>query len=272
MKKFFHSILIALIFFNLPVISFPKEDFIYNLSNKQIDKIIKLSRSLYPSTNDSFILFTEKSLGVKYKGDPLGEGEYETYDKDPLYNFKEADCVTFIEQCLALSISKSFKDFLPNLNKIRYKNGKIGILTRNHYSLADWLPNNKWLVQDVTREIGKNYIKNTSRTIDKQKFFKDKGINVDINKIICTTNYIPKDKIKKIKDKLSSGLIIFHVGDIPGIIVLHWGVLIKDQKSDKLFIRHASSIQSKVVDEEFITYLEKYKFIKGLKFIKINNI
>lgn len=241
-----------------------------NLSDNEFNQNIKKAWKDFPNINERFVYHTIEFLGTKYTCDPLGEGKEGTIDKDPLCDFNNVDCVTFIEQCLALAMSKSKQDFLKNLNKIRYKDGKISYITRNHYSIIDWLPNNKWLVTDATKEIGGKYVNCTERIIDKQKFFQDKGIKTTIDKITTKTSYIPKEKIIKIKNNLSSGLIIFHIGDKPGIFVLHWGVLIKSD--GKLYIRHASSVYKSVVDEELFGYLKKYKFIKGLKFIRINNI
>ena len=72
----------------------------------------------------------EQYLGTKYLIDPLGEEK--TPDKDPLIRYDAFDCMTFVETCLA-------NGDVEKLNKIRYKNGKIGLLNRNHFVETDWL-------------------------------------------------------------------------------------------------------------------------------------
>lgn len=236
---------------------------------RELDTIIKEARKNFPDVINRFVFHSTNFLGTKYVCGPLGEGIRGKIDKDPLYDFDKVDCVTFIEQSLALTISKSYKDFLPNLNKIRYKNGKISYLTRNHYSVPDWLLNNKWVVSDATEEIGSKNVKYLTRTIDKQKFFNKAGLKIAMKPVCMKTSYIPKKNIKNIRDKLKAGLIIFHIGKKTGIFTLHWGILVKDYKNNKFLIRHASSVKKKVVDEDFFKYLKKYKFIKGLKFLKL---
>lgn len=36
------------------------------------------------------------------------------------------------------------------LQRIRYKDGVIGVLTRNHFTEADWVVNNSWLIKNIT--------------------------------------------------------------------------------------------------------------------------
>ena len=78
--------------------------------------------------------FTGQSfLGVPYMNSPLGEGVMP--DSDPLIRFDAFDCTTFVETVLA-------GGDVNKLNKIRYKNGNVGFLNRNHFIESDWLINN----------------------------------------------------------------------------------------------------------------------------------
>lgn len=82
-------------------------------------------------------------LGVPYDSSgPLGEGELGRYDQDPLYRFDAFDCTTFVETVMALSRSSDRETFVEHLNAIRYLDGQVDYLKRNHIISLDWIPNN----------------------------------------------------------------------------------------------------------------------------------
>ena len=87
----------------------------------------------------------EEYLGAPYVLDPLGEGI--APDTDPTIRFDAFDCTTFVETALA-------NGDIDKLNKIRYKDGKIDFLNRNHFIETDWLPNNADLVENVSAQYG----------------------------------------------------------------------------------------------------------------------
>ena len=60
----------------------------------------------------------------------------------PLVNFKEINCMVYCEHVLAMAISDNFDNFFNNLQQIRYKDGIIGMKTRNHFGMADWITEN----------------------------------------------------------------------------------------------------------------------------------
>ncbi len=189
-------------------------------------------------------------LGTKYINSPLGEGI--TPDTDPLFRTDAFDCVTFVETVLADSD-------VTKLNQIRYKNGNVSFLDRNHFIETDWTTNNANLVENVSAK----YAKTAYRTvvIDKKSWFKQ-NYNIDTDFAPETVNleYIPYENITelninkavivmfvadkpKIRDKIGTDLAIFHMG-----LLLPGGVL-----------RHASSQQKSVVDVDFYEYIAQKK-------------
>lgn len=196
-------------------------------------------------------------IGAKYVNDPLGEEM--APDSDPLIRFDAFDCVTFVETALA----NGDRDILT---KIRYKNGEIGFLTRNHFIESDWIKNNSDIVQDATEKYS-DVIAQRKVTIDKQKWFKRvHNIDVKIPKTTVTIKYIPYDNIQTI----SSGkpLIVLFIVDNPKIAdkigtdlaVAHMGFLLPDGT-----LRHASSHFGRVIDVDFNEYIhERAKNKKNL--------
>ena len=145
-------------------------------------------------------------LGVKYVNDPLGEEI--APDTDPLIRFDAFDCMTFVETALA----NGNKD---RLTRIRYKNGEIGFLTRNHFVETDWIKNNA----DVVKNVSRKYSNNTAIrkvTVDKKRWFKRvHNINVDVPKQTAKLEYIPRDYIQDIK--ITKPVVVLFIIDNPKI-------------------------------------------------------
>ena len=76
-------------------------------------------------------------------------------------NLRGFDCFTFIENVVVLTRQIregifTFEDYAAELEKIRYRNGRVnGYSSRLHY-FSDWLFDNerKGIVKDITRETG----------------------------------------------------------------------------------------------------------------------
>src|SRR5947208_1381551 len=97
---------------------------------------------------------SRRYLGTAYRLFPLGEGSAERGSPKPPIRENGVDCMTFVEQSLAHALAPGPSDVVPLLQRIRYRSGKIDFGARNHYFLADWVPNNAWLVEDDTRRVG----------------------------------------------------------------------------------------------------------------------
>lgn len=188
----------------------------------------------------------EQYLGAKYVLDPLGEEK--TPDTDPLIRFDAFDCLTFVETSLA-------NGDVEKLNHIRYKNGDVNFVSRNHFASIDWLENNKNIVENVSYKYGKTAVR--TAVIDKQNWFKRMhNIDVKIPKQTAKIEYIPYSRLNEIQTDKT--LIVMFIVDNPKIvdkigtdlIVSHVGFLLPNGK-----LRHASSQYERVVDVDFQTYI-----------------
>jgi hypothetical protein len=94
-------------------------------------------------------------LGTPYVLGPLGEGAGHMPDPDPLYRWDAVDCLTFVEEVLALSRSCSLPEAEQVLQQIRYAGDAVRYDERNHVVETQWLPNNerKGFVRDITGEL-----------------------------------------------------------------------------------------------------------------------
>jgi hypothetical protein len=110
-------------------------------------------------------------LPYSYPDDPLGEGKQGQYDQDPLYRFDRFNCTTFVETVLALATSDSTDVFQRQINRIRYKGGKPSFVGRNHFISLDWIPNNNWLLTDITEDVAGRFSQVATATIDKKAWY-----------------------------------------------------------------------------------------------------
>ncbi len=205
----------------------------------------------------------EQYLGTKYLIDPLGEEK--APDKDPLIRYDAFDCMTFVETCLA-------NGDVEKLNKIRYKNGKIGLLNRNHFVETDWLNNNSNLLENVSNQYGKTERKKV--TIDKKAWFKKKyNINTRFKTQTAILEYIPYSEFKPISTE-EPLIVLFIIGNLKyyakmgsGLSVAHMGFLLPNG-----MLRHASKTDMCVTDVDFNEYIQKHKKYKkhiGFALVKI---
>lgn len=202
-------------------------------------------------------------LGAKYVSDPLGEDLLP--DADPLIREDAFDCTTFVETVLA-------KGNLNVLNQIRYKNGNIDFLSRNHFIETDWLPNNNHYVKDVTADYGRT--KQREVIIDKQKWLKTvHNIDAVFPKQTVKLNYIPYENLEKIKSAQPL-IVLFIAGNSEksdkigtDLAVVHMGFLLPNG-----ILRHASSEYGCVMDTDFYEYAQnraKDKNNLGIMLVKI---
>lgn len=202
------STLIALFFVANMVFAQNASKKFYQMTNTEIDSLLREVSKKPLTITEKMNLFSEYFLGTPYNFKCVGDGPYALYEPWPLVNFKETNCMSYCEHVLALSISDYWDNFFNNLQHIRYRNGLIGMKTRNHYTMADWLPQNNWLLKDVSRQIGGAFTKRVTRTISHKTFFAGKGIT-DPTDVLpdrrLTIDYVPLEKLAEVKDRLKTG-------------------------------------------------------------------
>lgn len=205
----------------------------------------------------------QKYLGATYLDNPLGEEL--PPDTDPLIRPDAFDCTTFVETALA-------DGDVEKLTKIRYKDGKVGFVNRNHFIETDWLINNSDIVADVTNEYGD--VATRTVTIDKQNWLHHVyNIDAEFEPQTVLLKYIPYDNLRQI-DASEPLIVLFIAGnfekrDIIGtdLAVRHMGFLLPGG-----VLRHASSQYGRVLDVDFYEYAmqrAKNKNNIGIMLVKI---
>jgi hypothetical protein len=85
----------------------------------------------------------------------LGEGASGRFDQYPLYRTDAFDCETFVDTVLAVALANNQNNFKQCMDQIRYLNGQVSFLARNHFTDLDWNKNNQdqGFLKDITTKI-----------------------------------------------------------------------------------------------------------------------
>lgn len=94
-------------------------------------------------------------LGKPYLLGALGEGISSNYDQFPLYRTDAFDCETYVDTVLALALANNPANFKQCINRVRYRDGLVSFINRNHFTCLDWNQNNQrqGFVKDITTTI-----------------------------------------------------------------------------------------------------------------------
>lgn len=179
---------------------------LYEFSETELDLYLPYIQAAIPDLRERIVHLARKTIGQPYELYLLGEFPFETHDPAPLYNLEKSDCVVFSEHVYAMALSDNWPSFFTLLQRIRYANGQIGVATRNHYTEADWNPNNSWLVQDITRQIGGEHVASYSQRVDRANFLKKRyGLDRDIPVETIEEDFIPFESVEQVKPHLRDG-------------------------------------------------------------------
>lgn len=249
-------------------------------------------------------------IGLPYGvGGPLGEGLNGRYDQDPLYRFDTFDCTTFVETVVSLALSRDVDEFESDMDKIRYENGEVDYLKRNHFPSLQWIPNNisnglfteinslllpaqerktaeavinlpGWLKKIKLEEIVTPYASNAERLdlLNELRSFAS-----EYQPIVARLDYLPISVLLKkpqVLKLIPNGSVVSFVRpnwdltEAAGthMNVSHQGIVF--QKKEGTILRHASSsAEKRVMDVPLLEYLKKFDnhpTLKGIHLLKVN--
>jgi hypothetical protein len=244
----------------------------------EIDTFIRRTSASHADFLGRLQIYSAAAKGTPYRRFPLGEGPQGKYDRKPLVDFARADCLTFCEQILAMTLAEHYDEMFQFLQRLRYRSGVIDIRGRNHFTVSDWLPNNSWLVEEVTTEIGGEFCVDMTKLIDRREVLRKKGVaEKELAAIppaeMQTLKYIPEAHLPAIKSRLRGGDIAVVIQSRPGIFAAHLGFVLRDS-TGRIFFRNASARRGvkKVVDEDFdalVKFLRRNPSWVGMVFMRV---
>jgi len=225
-------------------------------------------------------------VGKSFLGTPYVVGTLETKGGERLgINLREFDCVTFVENVIALSRcvksrQKSFEEFRRLLRKIRYRNGRLqGYASRLHY-FSDWIHDNqkKGIVRDVTADIGGRPFRKTINfmTIHPESYPPLKvAVNLrrmeSIERTISRRSlyYIPKRFVRTLEDQMQDGDVIAITTNTEGLDVQHVGFAVRVKS--RIHLLHASSAEGRVVlsKQTLYRYLMQSRTRSGIMVVRL---
>lgn len=204
-------------------------------------------------------------FGKQFIGTPYGAHTLEGPVEILTVNLDSLDCTTFVETVMALSGTigerrSSWRDFIYNLRRIRYRNGEVdGYPSRLHY-IADWVVDNQHRgnFRDATREFPR--YNEMTRSIDFMSSNRDKYPALADDENYRRIRRIEEGYrqhrfpyIKTIDLQNKAIKAAFHNGDVVALIsnlknldVTHMGIIVKESPDAELYLLHASSSDGKV--------------------------
>jgi hypothetical protein len=214
----------------------------------------------------------------------------------PMFSLRESDCVTFVERMVAVALSTDWESYCRITHRLRHKDGRVDVLERNYFTLAQWVPNNSWLLTDITAQLGPTTI---FRHVDYfKKFYGDlsfgegptgKGaakaaakaakIEAVPGEVVTSETYIDRKDVPGVLPQLRTGDVILIIAQ--GQLACadkspdcdHMAVLVEQTPWDSIdpdgppSIVHA--VPPKVRRESLVRFVRRFPRIQGIKVLRL---
>ena len=245
--------------------------------------LTKAQKTNFQNANERISYIGRTFLGLPYVAHTL-----ECNPEMLTVNIDELDCTTFVETVMAMAYTMgenraSWRDFIHNLELIRYRNGKLnGYSSRLHY-ISDWIINNshRGIIKEITGTFPKvSYITKTldfmtthrnsyNALSDSVEYGRMKSYEIGYR-----SHRIPFIKTatlqnKAIRSLLKDGDIIALTTGIKGLDVSHMGIIAIVDGTPHLM--HASMKAMKVIIDPLPLhkYLSNSKSLTGIRVIRL---
>lgn len=206
---------------------------------------------------------SEPFVGTPYLLSPLGEGAGR--DPDPLLRFDAVDCLTLVEETIAMALAPDPADLVPTLNRVRYAGGEPRYEARNHVMEAQWLPNNvaRGLLAPVTRRYAGAATRQAVKVLTAASWQEKGAKALALPRSAApvgefSLDVVPPGVAEAVLRAAPSGTLVVVVrADRPWLVtrVSHVALLVQAEAGPTL--RHASRPAGRVVDEPVATYLAR---------------
>ncbi len=219
-----------------------------NWTEQSIETLIEQAGAK-DGTEAKIEFLSESFLETPYAENTLGGGSGET--EQLTVDLSGLDCFTYIDYVESLRLSGSFGEFKEKLAKTRYKDGAVRWDKRKHF-FSDWVSGNKKNAHDVTREIGNDATVTVTKELNRKT---DGSLWLpDLATVKRDISHIPSEKISsQILEGIKTGDYLGIYSDRDGLDVSHTGIAVR--KDGGVYLRHASLVHKKVLDEELAVYM-----------------
>jgi hypothetical protein len=257
---------------------------IYRMKPTEVGRYLSYLHVAEPDLRARVADLGRKNIGQPYELYLLGEFPYEAADDQPLFSLERSDCVVFAEHTYAMALSQSWEEFFWMLQRIRYKDGVIGVATRNHYTETDWNRQNAWLVKDISADLAGDRTATYTLVVDRSRFLKKRyKIDRDIPVETSIESYVPKEMVSEITSQLQPGDFVNVISGKDGDKwASHVGLVVAAANGERHFL-HSS--EPAVREETFASYIHRVaerearnaaagkqdKLLFGFKFLRLND-
>jgi len=256
---------------------------LYRMSPVEAGRYVAWQHAAEPDLRKRIAAIGRKNIGQPYILNLLGEFPFEVHDNLPLFSLDHSDCVVFAEHTYAMALSKSWEEFFWMLQRIRYKDGVIGVATRNHYTELDWNVSNRWLVSDISADLAGANGPGYDMRVDRARFLETRHNTVRAIPVETSRQaYVPKESVAAIAAQLREGDFVNVISTRDGA---HWashvGLVVLGPNGERHFL-HSSEPQ--VREESFDAYIARAaereaknaregkngQRLAGFKFLRLN--
>lgn len=226
----------------------------------------------------------------QFEGRPYGAHLLEVEPEMLTVRLDSVDCTTFAEITLALAYTRgerrsSWRDFVYNLERLRYRDGRVdGYPSRLHY-ICDWAIDNRHRgnIKEATLDFPRySYVKRTidfmSAHRDRYPALKDSANYARIRDIengyrVHQFPYVKSIDLgsKEIKRTFRNGDVVALVSNLKDLDVTHMGIIVKDGPEGEPFLLHASSTDGKVevTSRNFAEFMKKNRQWIGVRVFRL---
>lgn len=193
---------------------------------------------------------SEAMMGTPYLNDSAGEAAGP--DLDPPVRYDAFDCLTFVEEVLALSLAADARGAAVIRDSLRYGHGQAPAYeNRQHFMLQQWVPDAiaaGW-VKDITAELGETRLLEKKVTLRNWQWWKGRKLFLLPDALLPVGDFrlqvLTPGSAWDVAPEIPDGAIVLTVREnkdhVP-IIVTHLGFKVASALPDKPFFRHATKM------------------------------
>lgn len=221
-------------------------------------------------------LISDQMLGRDYLLDPLGEGRLP--DLEPTARYDSFDCLTFLEEVLALSLSgePSHASFVRL--SLRYGEGPVEYTSRHHHMELQWIPSAiqlGWL-RDATSDYGEYALLTRNISVENwntwagRKSFTHQDDELPVG--LMRLRVLTLDQAETILPTIKPGTIVLTVRENrpwKPLWISHASFVLP--QDGRPMLRHATKVRpASVRDVGFANYIRSLRTYKNWKAVGIS--
>ena len=250
--------------------------------------LVDLAQNDPGSPGERVAVLGQKFIGTPYVAHTLEAPDGE--DERLTVNLSELDCTTFVETVFALAKTvgegrTSWRDFVNNLESIRYRGGELnGYPSRLHY-IADWIVDNTYRGNIIDATNLFPAISYTTKSIDFMSTHRDNypalkdSLNferVKSTELGYRNHRFPFVKTRNLSElptrqAFRNGDAVALTSSLKDLDVTHLGLIIIVDGEPHLL--HASSSLGKVVlsDEKLADFMKRNRSLTGVRIMRLKD-